>query len=146
MSRVFTHLSFNSSDNCVIDKTTQKDPKRKFLKEEEILSMLRQSEDNTKKKVKELEEECYKNKLQLEKITAILDIKDKSRLNNNDNDSINNDSISEDYKCIICLDNKKSHLLVPCNHLCLCDNCSSINMKSCPICRSDITSVVKVYF
>lgn len=46
---------------------------------------------------------------------------------------------SGDDDCIICLEVKKSKILVPCGHYCLCNNCSN-KIDKCPICRSNITS------
>ena len=50
-------------------------------------------------------------------------------------------------KCSICLDEIKTHIIVPCGHKCLCDGCAKqvIDMNSCPICRTPIKSVIKVF-
>ena len=46
--------------------------------------------------------------------------------------------------CCICLDRKSNILLLPCNHLNICDLCcrDSINceFKKCPTCQQDIYS------
>jgi hypothetical protein len=47
--------------------------------------------------------------------------------------------------CVVCLDENKSHLCVPCGHLCLCLRCGG-SLKVCPLCRTRIDRVVKVYF
>ena len=52
-------------------------------------------------------------------------------LNNSDKDSI-------DSKCIVCFDNDKNTIINPCNHMCLCEECSKDYIKNstiCPICR-----------
>ncbi|EOD33820.1 hypothetical protein EMIHUDRAFT_229099 [Emiliania huxleyi CCMP1516] len=36
--------------------------------------------------------------------------------------------------CIICFERPKSHLAVPCSHLCVCGPCSEL-MRECPYCR-----------
>jgi hypothetical protein len=46
-----------------------------------------------------------------------------------------------DMDCVVCLDKPRSHVIYPCGHLCLCDNCVVAVKKKgkCPICqkRSD---------
>lgn len=51
--------------------------------------------------------------------------------------------------CVICYKNKKDILLEPCNHLCLCNDCSKeliIHNNRCPICRELISNSKKIYF
>lgn len=47
-------------------------------------------------------------------------------------------------ECCICLDRKSNILLLPCNHITLCDVCcrDSIyaNFNKCPICQHDVYS------
>ena len=40
--------------------------------------------------------------------------------------------------CIICFTNPKSHVAVPCGHLCACGPCSD-RMSACPYCREPVT-------
>ena len=47
-------------------------------------------------------------------------------------------------ECVICLSEERTHMLTPCNHLCLCLTCSK-NMKKCPSCRTPVRNVVRVY-
>jgi len=62
-----------------------------------------------------------------------------------------NNGKSDDNLCVICLVSPKNHAIVPCGHLCLCENCSvhyvdnDKKSGSCPICRNDVTMVMKVY-
>ena len=52
----------------------------------------------------------------------------------------------EDIHCVICLEKKRTHVLVPCGHLCLCADCASNTAPgSCPLCREACTMAVKVY-
>ena len=54
----------------------------------------------------------------------------------------------ENTFCCVCLDNKKSILLVPCNHACVCDGCIAqiyYTTKLCPICRTSITEYKHIY-
>lgn len=47
-------------------------------------------------------------------------------------------------ECCICMDRKSNILLLPCNHLNICDICcrDSINLqfKKCPTCQQDVYS------
>lgn len=57
--------------------------------------------------------------------------------------------INEDNLCIICQDEKKNIVLLPCAHLCLCGNCVEQILKSnkrqCPLCNGRITQHHKVF-
>jgi len=60
------------------------------------------------------------------------------------------DKSCEPSKCSICLESfKPSILLLPCSHMCFCDNCyDSVKRKNvsiCPICRFPIEEVMFVY-
>ena len=58
---------------------------------------------------------------------------------------VKSNSCVEDDTCCICLDGKKSVVLLPCKHLCLCEKCNTPSLKSCPICRNIIESVIVTY-
>jgi len=47
--------------------------------------------------------------------------------------------------CVICMDNAKSVLLLPCKHLAICPACDTHDMKSCPICRVRILDRLNVF-
>jgi len=51
----------------------------------------------------------------------------------------------EDDTCVVCMEKPKTHLLVPCGHKCLCEDCSKKDLKDCPICRKAILQTLKVY-
>ncbi|EOD04950.1 hypothetical protein EMIHUDRAFT_220382 [Emiliania huxleyi CCMP1516] len=44
--------------------------------------------------------------------------------------------------CIICFERPKSHLAVPCSHLCVCGPCSEL-MQECPYCREPVMIVAR---
>ena len=46
-------------------------------------------------------------------------------------------TIGGETTCIICFSNPKSHLAVPCGHLCACGPCSQ-KMEQCPYCRGPV--------
>ncbi|KAF0716230.1 hypothetical protein AaE_011157 [Aphanomyces astaci] len=50
-------------------------------------------------------------------------------------------------ECVICMDMPRTAVCVPCGHLAGCYNCLLVVQKKsgCPICRSAIAAVVRVY-
>ncbi len=46
--------------------------------------------------------------------------------------------------CCICLDKKSNMLLLPCNHVCICDYCCrdliESNFSNCPLCQQEVYS------
>ncbi len=62
--------------------------------------------------------------------------------------SVESSSATEDEEkaCVICKDHKRSHLIRPCNHRILCRCCSDEKkLKTCPMCRTPIASIERVY-
>lgn len=91
----------------------------------------------------------YKHIQNLRKTLGILEYKIKKKrikLNEISNQEyINN----QNNNCPICLNGPKTHIIIPCGHICLCENCSfkimDIN-KSCPICNTIVDGIYKVYY
>ena len=56
-------------------------------------------------------------------------------------------SIPTESKCAVCIDNIKSHIIVPCGHKSICEDCAPRILldRTCPICRQGIQSIIKVY-
>ena len=46
--------------------------------------------------------------------------------------------------CVVCLDNKRDVVLKPCNHFCLCSDCSKV-LKECPMCKKKIRKKEKIF-
>jgi len=48
----------------------------------------------------------------------------------------------EEGFCVLCLDEKRTHILWPCSHVCLCASCAELLLRSknmcCPLCRRNI--------
>ena len=67
--------------------------------------------------------------------------------------TVQSTSFIEDEKtlCIICQDAEKTIVLLPCKHLCVCNDCGerlfqSVGRKrDCPLCRKRIEHIMKVY-
>ena len=50
--------------------------------------------------------------------------------------------------CIICCENQKESVFVPCGHKCCCLGCAKkfINKHKCPFCKKSVESIIeKVY-
>lgn len=48
--------------------------------------------------------------------------------------------------CVICQDDKKDHVIIPCMHLCICGGCArESGIKECPLCMKPFTSIKRVY-
>ena len=54
-------------------------------------------------------------------------------------------------ECVVCLDNTKTHAVLPCMHKCLCAACAEEMQNAaggamvCPICREPVASCRRVY-
>jgi hypothetical protein len=50
-------------------------------------------------------------------------------------------------ECVVCLDRRNSHVLVPCGHRCVCASCAELVRTHgvCPICRTNIVWVCEVF-
>lgn len=55
----------------------------------------------------------------------------------------------EDKLCVICQDQEKCIMILPCRHLCICQGCQGpllqAQNKSCPICRRMVRQTIKAY-
>ncbi|XP_052847313.1 mitochondrial E3 ubiquitin protein ligase 1-like isoform X2 [Drosophila gunungcola] len=49
-------------------------------------------------------------------------------------------SLKQDQLCVVCGTNAKEIILLPCGHVCLCENCSQMISITCPVCRCNIES------
>src|SRR5690349_13338599 len=48
-----------------------------------------------------------------------------------------------DPDCVICLEEPKTMIMVPCGHYCLCTECSTkLKTSTCPICRSHVNTMI----
>ena len=54
---------------------------------------------------------------------------------------------AESSECAVCM-GQKNHVLIPCGHLCVCEHCAGsimASIKQCPVCRSAVAQILKVY-
>lgn len=47
-------------------------------------------------------------------------------------------------ECVICKDERKVIVFIPCGHLCSCEACAS-SLSECPVCRAQTTLKCKTY-
>lgn len=53
--------------------------------------------------------------------------------------------LREDQICVICNTNAREIILLPCGHVCICEDCSASINNNCPICRTEITQKAAAY-
>ncbi|CAG9862596.1 unnamed protein product [Phyllotreta striolata] len=51
---------------------------------------------------------------------------------------IRDEDLDENQLCVVCKTNPKEMILIPCGHVCLCEDCSADITENCPICRTEI--------
>ncbi|XP_023166671.1 mitochondrial E3 ubiquitin protein ligase 1 [Drosophila hydei] len=49
-------------------------------------------------------------------------------------------TLTQDQLCVVCSTNPKEIILLPCGHVCLCEDCAQKIDITCPVCRSKIDS------
>jgi hypothetical protein len=50
----------------------------------------------------------------------------------------------ESKQCVVCLDRPRMMMMRPCNHYCICEECS-MNLSRCPICTKRFIRMEKIY-
>lgn len=54
--------------------------------------------------------------------------------------------LTDDFKCIICIENAKNVIFKPCLHMCLCSICcDKLRDNKCPMCKREIEDKVTIY-
>ncbi|XP_037933704.1 mitochondrial E3 ubiquitin protein ligase 1 [Teleopsis dalmanni] len=48
--------------------------------------------------------------------------------------------VATDQLCVVCSMNPKEIIILPCGHVCICEDCSEKIRETCPVCRSQIGS------
>lgn len=50
-----------------------------------------------------------------------------------------------DQICVVCNTNAREIILLPCGHVCICEDCSGNINDNCPICRTPIAQKAAAY-
>lgn len=53
--------------------------------------------------------------------------------------------LREDQLCVVCRTNPREIILLPCGHVCLCEDCSDDITSDCPVCRAPISQKAAAY-
>ena len=65
-----------------------------------------------------------------------------NKLNHDDDQDNESEDVPHDIKCDVCFIRKKTYVMLDCNHVCLCEQCSIIiynTTRICPICNTYMT-------
>jgi len=52
--------------------------------------------------------------------------------------------MDDGISCVVCMEQSRSHVFIPCGHMVTCVNCS-LDLTNCPVCRTSIERAMKVY-
>lgn len=55
-------------------------------------------------------------------------------------------NVVEQNVCIVCFENERNIVNLPCKHVVLCQECSILNNSTCVLCRNAILTTVQIYF
>ena len=83
----------------------------------------------------ELQSMEYELRVVLKRVTRARDEIEKRKIENTDSNN----------SCCVCLEGKKTVVLMPCRHLCLCDACQYRIKETCPLCKTTVTHSINVY-
>ena len=61
----------------------------------------------------------------------------------NENDSEAH-ALSQQLNCVICMDNLRNAVILPCTHYIACANCLKKTGENCPLCRTTVSSIMTV--
>lgn len=54
--------------------------------------------------------------------------------------NVRDNDLPENMRCVVCQESPREVILLPCGHLCLCEDCSAKLSSNCPVCRSQISN------
>ncbi|XP_035725696.1 mitochondrial E3 ubiquitin protein ligase 1-like [Vespa mandarinia] len=58
---------------------------------------------------------------------------------------VRDSDLREDQLCVVCRTNPREIILLPCGHVCLCEDCADGIINQCPICREKIVQKAAAY-
>lgn len=63
---------------------------------------------------------------------------DKARKERRQRSRVRTADLTDEQKCVVCVENPKEVICLPCGHVCLCEDCSAKIKFKCPVCRTKI--------
>jgi hypothetical protein len=58
--------------------------------------------------------------------------------------------VEQEALCVVCMDERKQHAMVPCMHMCLCEACAQrlldVRTPHCPVCRTPVERSTRVFY
>ena len=54
------------------------------------------------------------------------------------------DAWEDANRCVVCMEEQRTHILIPCGHWCLCEEHAQ-GMRECPVCRGKVASNHRVF-
>ncbi|XP_065660208.1 E3 ubiquitin-protein ligase MGRN1 isoform X4 [Hydra vulgaris] len=57
------------------------------------------------------------------------------------------DDVDDNIECVICMNNLRNTIMLPCRHLCLCETCGEqmrTSSSRCPICRANFNALLQI--
>lgn len=56
-------------------------------------------------------------------------------------------TVNDSSTCAVCLEKRRTHVAIPCGHMCVCAKCSKTNLvrSKCPICRVAVEKWIRVH-
>jgi hypothetical protein len=57
--------------------------------------------------------------------------------------------VEQEALCVVCMDERKQHVMVPCMHVCVCEACAQRLLDArtphCPVCRTPVERSTRVF-
>lgn len=104
------------------------------------------------KDIKENEEKLRNRKRAFHEIIQDMPRETRARITLDENTvTASNENDNNQSVCVICHENECSMAVIPCGHVCLCNQCSDLctnsenGQQSCPLCRGNMQSVLRIY-
>lgn len=55
------------------------------------------------------------------------------------------EDLPENQVCVVCRQNPREMIMLPCGHVCLCEDCAEEITETCPVCRRKIEKKSAAY-
>ncbi len=102
--------------------------------------------NETEEKLRQTKEKLLNRKRSFREAIQAMPPGTQSRIKIDDSNNTDSNNV-----CVVCRDRPSVMAVVPCGHMCLCNTCSDVCMNgengqpTCPLCRGDMRSVLRIY-